>query len=78
MFFKEFFFFLCDVSLYNFADDNTQGFIIEEIMNRLHSFIETINNLVSILQSESGCAINWFRVNSVINPVKFQALLLHE
>ena len=66
IFFNDFFFFLCNVSVHNFADDNT-----------LSSFARTVKNLVSILESESNCAINWFRDNSmIVNPDKFQAILL--
>ena len=66
IFFNDFFFFLCNVSVHNFADDNT-----------LSSFARTVKNLVSILESESSCAINWFRDNSmIVNPDKFQAILL--
>ena len=66
IFFNDFFFFLCNVSVHSFADDNT-----------LSSFARTVNNLVSILEFESGCAINWSRDNSmIVNPDKFQAILL--
>ena len=38
---------------------------------------KTVNNLVNILEFESGCAINWYRDNStIVNPEKFQAILL--
>ena len=41
------------------------------------SFARTVSNLVSILESESGCVINWFRDNSIIvNLDKFQSILL--
>ena len=41
------------------------------------NFARAVNNLISILESESGCAINWFRDNSmIVNPDKFQAILL--
>ena len=51
---------------HNFADDNT-----------LSSFVKTVNNFVSILESESGCAINWLRHNTIIvNPDKFYANFL--
>ena len=66
IFFNDFFLFLCNVSVHNFADNNT-----------LSSFARTIKNLVSILESESSCAINWFTDNSmIVNPDKFQAILL--
>ena len=66
IFFNDFFILLCNVSVHNFADDNT-----------LTSFARTVKNLVSILESESNCTINWFRDNSmIVNPNKFQAILL--
>ena len=50
------------VSVHNFANDNTWS-----------SFARTINNLVRILESESGRVINWFRYNSmIVNPHKIQ------
>ena len=56
------------VSVHNFANDNT-----------LSSFARTVNNLVSILESESGRVINWFRYNSmIVNPHKIQAVLLNK
>ena len=65
IFFNDFSFFLCNVSAHNFADENTL------------SFARTVKNLVSILESESSCAINWFRDNSmIVNRDKFQAILL--
>ena len=57
---------MCNGSAHNFADDNT-----------LSSFARTIKNLVRTLESESSCAINWFRDNNmIVNPDKFQAILL--
>ena len=54
------------MSVHNFADDNT-----------LSSYARTAKNLVSILESETGCAINLFRDKSMlVNPDKFQAILL--
>ena len=55
------------MSVHNFADDNA-----------LSSFARAVKNLVSILESKSGCAINWFRDNNImiVNPGKFQAILL--
>ena len=52
-------------SAHNFADDNT-----------LSSFAKTIENLISILESESEIAINWFKDNHmIVNPGKFQAII---
>ena len=61
IFFNDFIFFLCNVSVHNFCS----------------SFAKTVKTLLSILESESSCAINWFRDNSMmVNPDKFQAILL--
>ena len=49
IFFNDFFYFILVASAHNFADDNT-----------LSSFAKTIENLISILESESETAINWF------------------
>ena len=66
IFFNDFLFFLRNLSVHNFADDNT-----------LSSFTKTINNFVSILESGSGCVMNWFRDNSmIVDPDKFQVILL--
>ena len=52
-------------SAHNFTDDNT-----------LSSFAKTIENLISILESESEIAINWFKNNHMIaNPGKFQDII---
>ena len=43
----------------------------------LTSSVKTKNNIFRILQSESGCAINWFRGNNlIVNSDKFHAILL--
>ena len=56
-------FFVSDVSLHNFADDNT-----------LSAFAETILELIDILQSGSEIVIDWFKNNKmIVNPDKFQA-----
>ena len=53
-------------SAHSFADDNT-----------LSSFAKTIENLISILESESEIAINWFKDNHMtVNPGKFQAIII--
>ena len=65
IFFNDFFYFILVASAYNFADDNI-----------LASFTKTIENLISILESESEIAINWFKNNHmIVNPGKFQALI---
>ena len=52
-------------SAHNFADDNT-----------VSSFANAIKNLISILESQSEIAINWFKNNHmIVNPGKFQAII---
>ena len=63
---NDLFFFVSDVSLHNFADDNT-----------LSAFAETILELIEILQSGSEIVFDWFKNNKmIVNPDKFQAILL--
>ena len=66
IFFNDFFYFILVASAHNFADDNT-----------FSSFAKTtIENLISILESESEIAINWFKNNHmIVNPGKFQAII---
>ena len=66
IFFSDFFYFILVVSAHDFADDNT-----------LSSF-KTIENLISILESESEI-INWFRDNHmIVNRGKFQAIIFNK
>ena len=63
---NDLFFFVSDVLLHNFADDNT-----------LCAFAETILELIDILQPGSEIVIDWFKNNKMIaNADKFQAILL--
>ena len=65
IFFSDFFYFILVASAHKFADDNT-----------LSSFAKTIQNLISILESESEIAINWLKNNHMIaNPGKFQDII---
>ena len=55
---NDLFFFVSDVSLHNFADDNT-----------ISAFAETTLELIDILQSGSEIVINWFKNNDmIVNP----------
>ena len=66
IFFNDFFYFILVASAHNFADDNT-----------LSSFTKTIENLISILESESEIAINWFKDNHmIVCQGKFQAIMI--
>ena len=65
IFFNDFFFFLLVTSAHNFANDNT-----------LSSFAKRIENLYSILESESEIATNWFKnKHMIVNPGKFQPII---
>ena len=45
-------------------------------MTILSSFAKTVENLISILESESEIAINWFKNNHmIVNPGKFRGIL---
>ena len=63
---NDLFFLVSNVSLHNFADDNT-----------LSAFAETILELIDILQSGFEIVIDWFKNNKmIVNPDKFQSILL--
>ena len=65
IFFDDFFYLILVASAHNFADDNT-----------LSSFAKTVENLISILESESEIAINWFKDNHmIVNPCKYQGII---
>ena len=59
---NDFHYFIKNANAHNFANDNT-----------LTTFVQKIQNLVSILESESNITTNWFETNeTVVNPGKFQ------
>ena len=65
-FFNDFFYFIKQATVHNFADDNT-----------LSAFAYSIQELIKILESESEIAIKWFKDNKmIVNPDKFQAILI--
>ena len=65
LFFNDFYYFIFVVSAHNFAVDNT-----------LSRFAETIENLISNLESESEIATNCFKDNHmIVNPGKFQVII---
>ena len=56
--FSDFFYFIEDASVHNFAYDNT-----------LRMFEETIQNLIALLETESNTAIEQFQNNKMmVNP----------
>ena len=63
---NDLFFFIQTSTVHNFADDNT-----------LSAWAKTVSEVISILESESKIAIDWFTNNKmIVNPDKFQAILL--
>ena len=65
-FFNDFFYFIDNASVHNFADDNS-----------LSAFESNIKNLKIILESESKKAISWFQSNKmIVNPRKFQGIII--
>ena len=65
-FFNDFFYFIDEPSVHNFADDNP-----------LSVFESNIKNLKTILESEIKKAISWFQSNKmIVNPGKFQGAII--
>ena len=65
LFINDLFFFMEIASMHNFADDNT-----------LSAWGETLSKLIGMLGSESNIVIDWFTKKEMINPDKFQAIIL--
>ena len=65
-FFNDFYYFIKNVNLHNFAYDNT-----------ITTFAQNVGTLISILESESKIAIDWFETNKmIVNPGKFQSIII--
>ena len=65
-FFNDFYYFIKNANVHNFADDNT-----------LTTFAQNVGTLISILESESKIAIDWFETNKmIVNPGKFQKIII--
>ena len=68
IFFNDFFYFVLVASAHNFVYDNT-----------LSSFTKTIENLISILESENDIAINWFKDNPmIVNPGQIKTIIFNK
>ena len=66
IFINDFFFFIKEVEVCNFADDNS-----------LYTSHHVIDVVQKRLEKESKNALNWFKVNSMAaNPAKFQTMFL--
>ena len=65
-FFNDFYYFIENAKVHNFADDNT-----------LTTFAQNVLNLISVLEFESNIAIDWFKTNKmIVNPRKFQSNII--
>ena len=65
-FFNDFYCFIKNANVHNFADGNT-----------LTTFAQNVRTLISILESESKIAIDWFETNKmIVNPGKFQSIII--
>ena len=63
---NDFYYFIENAKVHNFADDNT-----------LTTFAQIVRNLISVLESESNIAIDWFKANKmIVNPGKFQSIII--
>ena len=66
IFLNDFFMFLKEAEVCNFADDNS-----------LHASDPSVDNVKAILERESTNALIWFKINSMVaNPAKFQTMFL--
>ena len=65
-FFNDFYYFIKNANVHNFAEDNT-----------LTTFAQNVGTLISILESDSKIAIAWFETNKmIVNPSKFQSIII--
>ena len=65
-FFNDFYYFIKNANVHNFAEDNT-----------LTTFAQNVGTLMSILESDSKIAIAWFETNKmIVNPSKFQSIII--
>jgi hypothetical protein len=66
IFLNDFFFFIKEASVCNFADDNS-----------LYASAKSLTRVIQMLELETANALEWFRVNSIAaNPAKFQLMFL--
>ena len=66
IFINDFYLWIAQTDMLNFADDNT-----------ISAAEKTMENLISTLEEESQAAIEWFKMNDmIVNPDKFQAIII--
>ena len=65
-FFNDFYYFIKNSNVHNFADDNT-----------LTTFAQNVETLISVLECEGNIAIDWFETNKmIVDPGKFQSVII--
>ena len=65
-FFNAFYYFVKNANVHNFADNN-----------KLTTFAQNVGILISVLESESNIAINWFETNKmIVTRGKFQSIII--
>ena len=65
-FFNDFYYFIKNANMHNFADDNT-----------LTTFAQGVRALISVLKSQSNIAIDWLETSKmIVNPSKFQLIIM--
>ena len=65
-FFNDFYYFIENANVHNFADGNT-----------LTTFAQNVWNLISVLESESNIVIDWFETNKmIVNSGTFQSIII--
>ena len=65
-FFNHFYYFIKNANVHNFADDNA-----------LTTSAQYVRTLISVLESKSNIATDWFETNKMIaNPRKFQSIII--
>ena len=65
-FFNDFYLFIKNANVHNFADDNT-----------LTTFAQNVGSLISVLEYESNIAFDWFKINKmIVSQGKFQSIII--
>ena len=65
-FFNDFYYFIKNANVHKFADDNM-----------LTTVPQNVGTLISVLESESYTAIDWFETNKmIVSPGKFQSIII--
>lgn len=66
IFINDFFFFILETDICNFADDNS-----------LYACDDDLNAVIGRLERDAKRAVDWFKINGLVaNPEKFQMMFL--